>query len=211
MNKNYTTNSSFFDINKWAGFALICAATLVLLIAKKVLIENNTAAFEVLESRGQIGVFQLLNTLQYLSVPIIYLIKFTSIAFILWVGSFMFGYKITFGQVWQIVAISELIFLAPEILKIVWFLIINPDPNLFEIKSFYPISLINLFDPYNLPKRWFYPLKALNIFEIIYWFILASGIHHMAGKRKKIAYSIVFSSYCLFFLLWLGFYLIVYK
>lgn len=204
-------NSSLFDVNKWIFFLVLCMATLFLLIVKKTFVENQTAAFEVLESRGEMGIFHMINALQYFSIPLIYLFKFTIISFIIWVGSFMFGYKITYGKIWQVVVVSEAIFLIPELLKILWFTFVATDPNLFEIRAFYPLSLINLFDPYELSKRWFYPLKALNIFEVVYWFILVSGIHHFAKKRKPIAYAIVFSSYVLFFLLWLGFFVIVYK
>ncbi|ELR71247.1 hypothetical protein C900_02862 [Fulvivirga imtechensis AK7] len=207
----HNDNGSVFNTNKWVFFLFLCIATLFLLILKKTFIENETAAFEVLESRGEMGVFHMLNALQYFSVPLIYLIKLTVISFVLWIGSFMFGYKITYGNVWQVAVVSESVFLIPELLKILWFVFIETDPNLFEIRSFYPLSLINLVDAYELDKRWFYPLKALNVFEIIYWFVLVAGIHHMAGKRKSVARAIVFSSYVLFFLLWLGFYLIVYK
>lgn len=206
-----TDDSSIFDTNKWVFFLVLCLATLFVLVVKKTFIEDQTAAFEVLESRGEMGVFHAINALQYFSIPLIYLFKFTIISFVIWVGSFMFGYKITYAQIWQVVVIAEAIFLIPEMLKIIWFLFIDMDPNLFEIRTFYPFSLMHLVDPYDIDNRWFYPLKALNVFEIVYWLVLVEGIHHMAGKQKNIAYAIVFSSYVLFFLLWLGFYLLVYK
>lgn len=211
MKATAESESSFFDIPKWRAFFLITLVTIFVLIAKKVFLENDTAAFEILESRGQMGVFHTLNTLQYVSVPLIYLIKFTVIAFILWVGCFMFGYKVTFGQVWQVVVISEFIFFIPETIKLLWLLLVESDPDLHQIKAFYPLSLINLTDTDELAGKWFYPLKALNVFEVIYWFLLAAGIHHMANKRKEIAYAIVFSSYVLMFILWLGFFAVVYK
>lgn len=210
MNNN-NANASVFDTNKWLFFLFLCLATLLLLVLKKTFVESETAAFEVLESRGEMGVFQTLNTLQYMSVPVIYLLKLTVISFVIWVGCFMFGYRITYSQVWQVAVVSEAVFLIPEVLKILWLIFIETDPNLFEIRSFYPLSLINFVDPYELDKRWFYPLKAINVFEVVYWFVLASGIHHMAGKKLSTARAIIFSSYVLFFFLWLGFYLIVYK
>ncbi|MBL6446863.1 sulfate ABC transporter permease [Fulvivirga sp. 29W222] len=211
---NSTENAedhSIFDTNKWVFFLVLCLASLFLLIVKKTFIENQTAAFEVLDSQGEMGIFHTINALQYFSIPLIYLFKFTVISFVIWIGSFMFGYKITYSQTWQVAVIAEAIFLIPELLKVLWFLFVDMDPNLFEIRAFYPLSLINLANPYELDNRWFYPLKALNIFEVIYWFILVGGIHYKAKKQKNIAYAIVFSSYVLFFLLWLGFYLLVYK
>ena len=210
MNK-INEKEGIYGVNIWAFFLVVCLVTLLLLLLKKNFVEYETTAFEILEERGEMGVFKMINTLQYLSIPIVYLIKFTIIAFVIWIGCFMFGYKISFGDTWHIVLVSEIIFFIPELLKILWFMFIETEANYFEIREFYPFSLINLVDTEYLDKRWYYPLKALNVFEVIYWFILVRGVHAFSRKKIKIAYSIIFSSYVLFFFLWLGFYSIVYK
>ncbi len=202
---------SLFAAEKRVTFLLLCLATFLLLYVKKTFIENETAAFEFLEDRPEGGILQLISLLQFFSIPFIYLWKFTVIGFVIWVGSFMFGYRITYSQCWGITIVSEFIFLIPEFLKIIWFLFIQTDPNLYDIRAFYPFSLMHFFDYYSIDKRYVYPLKALNIFEIGYWALLASGIHFFAHKQKKIAWLIVLSSYVLIFLLWLVFYIIVYK
>lgn len=204
-------SKGIYDANSIGLFIMLCVATLVLLVVKKTFIENATTAFEILDERGEMGVFHAINTLQYLTIPVVYLWKFTFISFIIWVGAFMFGYRITYTQVWKVAVISETIFLIPEFLKICWFMFIQTDPTIFDIREFYPLSMISLVDTSELADKFFYPLKSLNIFEIIYWFTLVAGIHTMAGKKKSIAYAIVFSSYVLFFFLWLGFYILVYK
>lgn len=209
MNKEQT--NSIYEVNTWLYFLALCLVTFLLLFMKKTLIENETAAFQILDQRGELGIIQMLNGLQYIAIPLIYLIKFTVIAFVIWVGCFMFGYKITFGQTWHVTLVSESIFLVAELLKICWFLFIETDPILYEIQAFYPLSLIHFADIYSLSKNLFYPLKALNIFEVAYWFLLVYGIHQMAQKRKNIAYAIIFTSYVPFFLLWLVFYSVVYK
>lgn len=204
-------SKGIYDANSIGLLIMLCVATLVLLIIKKTFIENATTAFEILDERGEMGIFHAINALQYLTIPVVYVWKFIFISFIIWVGAFMFGYKITFTQVWKVTIISETIFLIPEFLKICWFLFVETNPTIFDIREFYPLSMISLFDTNTLSDRYFYPLKALNIFEIVYWFILVYGIHTIAGKKKTIAYGIVFSSYVLFFFLWLGFYMLVYK
>ncbi|QSE98436.1 hypothetical protein [Fulvivirga lutea] len=204
-------SKGIYDVNTIAFFIMLCVATLVLLIVKKTFIENATVAFEILAERGEMGVFHAINALQYLTIPVVYLWKFVIIAFIIWVGCFMYGYRITYAQVWKVVLISESVFLIPEFLKICWFMFIETDPNIFMIREFYPLSLINLADTSELSDQYFYPLKALNVFEVAYWFVLVEGIHTMASKKKSIAYNIIFSSYVLFFFLWLGFYILVYK
>src|SRR5450432_4276927 len=113
---------SLFGAEKRVTFILLCLATFLLLYIKKSFIENETAAFEFLEDRPEGGILQLISAIQFFSIPLIYLWKFTVIGFVVWVGSFMFGYRITYSQCWGIMIVSEYIFLLAELLKIMWFL-----------------------------------------------------------------------------------------
>lgn len=199
------------DIDKKVYFLLLCLATFLLLLIKKVYIENETAAFEVLESRGQMGIFNLINALQYLSIPLIYAWKFIVIGFLLWMGSFGFGYKISFKKCFQVAMIAETIFLVPEFIKIGHFFFFETDPNYFDIRAYYPLSLMSFADYEMLDPKWHYPLKTLNIFEVLYWVLLILGVHLAAKKRFDIAVWIVFTSYIIPFFIWIWFYLNVYK
>lgn len=208
-----TTNEtkSIFAIDKKLLFILLCLITLLLLYVKKSFIENETAAFEFLQDRPEGTVLKAVSTLQFVSVPLVYLWKFTVIAFVIWVGCFMYGYKVTYTQCWGVVMGAEFIFFIPEMLKIMWFLTVQTDPSYTDIGAFYPLSLMHFFDYYSIDPRWAYPLRALNIFEVVYWFLLVAGIQHYAQKEKKTVWLIVVSSYVLIFALWLIFYVIVYK
>lgn len=201
----------YAGIDKRLFFALICVITFLLLVIKKNFIESEIAAFEILEQRGQMGFYHLVNGLQYLSVPLVYLFKFTVIAFVLWIGCFMFGYKVSFPDLWKLVMLGEMIFFAAEIVKIGWFLFIRTDPDIWDIRAFYPFSLINLVDYSQVNPAWIYPLKSLNLFEMVYWLFLGYGIQYLSAKKLDISFYIVFSSYVLFFLLWLVFFALVYK
>ncbi len=192
-------------------FTLLCLSTLLLLYVKITLIENETAAFEFLQDRPEGIILQVINGLKFFSIPFVYLSKFTVISFVIWVGCFMFGYRVTYSQCWGVVIGAEFIFLIPEVLKIFWYLFIETDPTLYDISAFYPLSLIQIIDYETLDKRFAYPLRALNVFEIIYWVLLVEGIHHFARKDKKYVWVIVACSYILIFFLWLVFYFIVYK
>lgn len=211
MNSTSTSENPFYAADKRVLFLLLCALTLLLLYIKKAFIENETAAFEFLQDRPEGMVLQVISGLQYLSIPLIYLWKFTVIGFILWIGCFMFGYRITYAQCWGIVMAAEFVFLIPELLKIGWFMFIDTDPNYYTIRGFYPLSLMQFFDYISMDKRWAYPLRALNVFEIVYWFALANGVHYFARKEKRIVWWIIACGYILIFLLWLVFYVIVYK
>ena len=190
---------------------MLCLITLLLLYVKITLIENETAAFEFLQDRPEGAILRLLNALKFLSIPFVYLWKFTVISFVIWVGCFMFGYRVTYTQCWGVVIGAEYIFLIPEVLKIMWFMTVQTDPTLGDISAFYPLSLMHFFDYESIDKRWAYPLRALNAFEIVYWFALVKGINHFARKDEKYVWTIVLCSYVLLFFLWLGFYVIVYK
>jgi hypothetical protein len=202
---------SIFAADKKLLFILLCLATILLLYVKKSFLENETAAFEFLQDRPEGTILRAISALQFFSIPFVYLWKFTVIAFVIWIGCFMFGYRVTYGQCWGVVIGAEFIFLVPEILKIAWFMTVETDPTYHDIRAFYPFSLMHFFDYYALDKRWAYPLRALNLFEILYWFVLVTGIHHYARKEKKMVWFIVLCSYVLLFFLWLGFYAIVYK
>lgn len=202
---------SFFAADKRLLFVLLCLLTLLLLYVKITLIENETAAFEFLQDRPEGMVLQAVSTAKFISVPLVYLWKFTVIAFVIWIGCFMFGYRVTYSQSWGVVLSAEYIFLIPEVLKILWFMFVETDPTYNDIGAFYPLSLINFVDFETIDKRWGYPLRAINVFEVIYWFLLVQGIHHHARKDKKYVWIIVACSYILIFALWLLFYAIVYK
>ncbi len=199
------------SIDKRLFFILVCLITILLLIIKKNFIESEIAAFEILEQRREMGIYHMVNALQYFSVPLVYLYKFTVTAFILWIGCFLFGYKVYYADLWKLVMLGECIFFLAEIFKIGWFLFIETDPEIWDIRAFYPFSLINLMNYRDIPEAWIYPLKALNLFEVGYWIFLMYGVQFLSGKKMNISVYIVLSSYVFWFLIWLGFFVMVYK
>lgn len=190
---------------------LLCLLAFLLLFIKISFIENETAAFEFLADRPGGGILHALNALKLLTLPVVYAWKFTVIGFVIWVGCFMFGYRVTYGQAWGVAVMAEYVFLVPEVLKIGYYLFIETDPSYYSIRGFYPLSLMNFFDYQTIDKRFAYPLRALNLFEPLYWWLLAAGIHFYARKSMRMASFIVAGSYIFIFVLWLLFYIAVYK
>ncbi len=199
------------EIDKRFFFILVCLISFLLLFLKKTLIESHIAAFEILEERGQMGIYHAISALQYFTIPVVYLYKFTVTAFILWVGCFTWGYKVDYSRLWQLTMLAECIFFVAEFIKIIWFLVFSTDPDIWEVRAFYPFSLMNLFNYQDISASLHYPLKALNLFEVTYWVILIYGIQYLSGKKMSISVYIVSSFYIFWFLLWLAFYIIVYK
>lgn len=208
------SQTSLFSSDKKLTFIVLCLISVLLLYIKKSFIENETAAFEFLQDRPEGMILRMISALQFFSIPFIYLWKFTVIGFVLWVGCFLFGYRITFTQCWSVVMAAEFVFILPELIKIGWFLFVKTDPTLKEVQSFYPLSLMNFFDYWSVEKRYAYPLRALSIFEVLYVLVMVRGVNYYSFKihrRQSATWWIVSSSYVLIFLLWLVFYMIVYK
>ena len=191
-------------------FALLCLIAFLLLYIQQSMIIAEIAAFQFLEG-PQVLIFQLISGFKLLTIPIVYALKFTIVGFILWVGCFMWGYKVTYNKCWQIAMIAELVFFVPTFLKILWFFFVNTDPNYWEYQSFYPLSLMALFDHTQVRPKMLYPNQALNVFEIVYWVVLTYGVDFAARKKKAVANYIVATSYIPIFLLWLLFYIGVYE
>lgn len=200
-----------FEVNRILYFLLLCLLTFLTLFIKKNFVEYEITAFQILDERGELGMFKLISSLQYLSIPAIYLLKFTLIAFFIWVGCFGFGYRITYSNCWHIVMVSEIIFLLPELMKIIWFMFFETDPNFATVRAFFPFSLMNFFNFELIENKWHYPLKALNIFEILYWFLLVAGIYVKSQKDYKQSLIIGLFGYVIPFIFWLGYYTIIYK
>ena len=206
--------TSLFSADKKLTFIILCLISVLLLYLKKSFIENETAAFEFLQDRPEGMILRLISALQFFSIPFIYLWKFTIIGFVLWVGCFLFGYRITFSQCWSVAMAAEFVFILPELLKIGWFLFIRTDPTLREVQAFYPFSLMNFFDYTMISKRFAYPLRAISVFEALYIIVMVRGVNFSSfriHKQQSATWWIVSTSYILIFVLWLIFYVIVYK
>ncbi len=198
------------SFDKKLFFVMICVIAFIMLYIQQTFIIGEIAAFQFLEGPEAL-IFQLISGLKFLSIPIVYALKFTIVAFILWVGCFMWGYKVTYNKCWQIAMIAELIFFIPTVIKIFWFMFVSTDPNYWEYQAFYPLSYMNFFDYSEVAGRYQYPNQALNVFEIGYWIVLSYGIDFAARKKKSVANLIVATSYVPMFLLWLWFYIGVYE
>lgn len=191
-------------------FFIISLTYIALLFVKRIFIIDAIAAFEVLNERGDIWIFNILYNIQYVSVPIFLAWKWAWTTLALWIGCFMFGYRLHFNQLWKMVMLAEIIFFLPELTKILWFTLFHTDPSYQDYMAFHPLSIIQMIDYTQIDPKWVYPFKSLNLFEVLYSFVLIIGIYLLSGKQLKTATYIVLSSYIFFFFVWLGFYVIIY-
>lgn len=213
MPREYTALEQ--NVHQWLGFnktlffAMLSLIFFLLTFLQQTLILNEIPAFQFGQGSDAL-LFKLFSGLALISIPLVYAFKFTLIGFILWVGCFLWGYRVTYKQCWQISMVAEMVFILPEVIKLFWFLWVQPNPNYWDFTAFYPLSIMNLYELENVASRFWYPNKALNLFEVAYWIALTYGIDFAARKKKSVANTIVITSYVPLFLMWLWFYIGVY-
>lgn len=121
--------------------------------------------------------------LGYVFIPLVYLIKFSLVGLVLslgvWLVTNQFRFKILFAAVIE----AETVFLIPVIAKIGWFLFFQTHYTLQDLQLFYPLSLLNFFEPDTLEAWWLYPLQVLNVFEVVYWGVLAYQVAPLLRRQ----------------------------
>lgn len=198
------------NFDKRLFFLLLVVLFVVIRYLTNDLILKAIPGYSQLQGEGAFTYFHLFNTLDYVWTPFSLLWKFTLSAFTIWVGAFMGGYKISYKELWKFAMFAEIVFIFPELIRLLWFLINAPE-SFLAIQNFHPLSLLSLTNPEEVDPRYHYPLGALDLFEVAYWFVLAVGVHTISRRSLSTSLVIVLCSYTFCFLLWLGFYIIVYK
>ncbi len=138
----------------------------------------------------------------YALTPILYLIKFTIVAMVLATGDQIFDYKMGFRKLFHIAMISETIFLLPQFIKLIWFLVFEHAETLRQVGSFEILSIYSMFNEREIYDWLRYPFSLANIFELTYWLILAIGIKYLTKFSFNKSLKFVLSTYVSALLLW---------
>jgi hypothetical protein len=166
---------------------------------------------EQLDAQGDLLFFHIFNTLNYLWTPFAFLWKFTVIAFLFWSIGLTIGYKVKFKALWQFALVAELIFIFPELLRLLWYMNPSGTVSYLEIQNFEPLSALWLVGPENVQERFHYPLSLLNLFEIGYGVVWVLGFHTLSRRSIQESIPVVLLAYFLPLLLWLAFYAASYR
>jgi hypothetical protein len=143
--------------------------------------------------------------INYIAIPIMYLIKFSIIT--LWVlsGSILFGYKNSFQEIFRVVIIAEFFWLVPSFIMLIWFGCIDTGYTLQDIQYFKPLSLLNFFNVSEIESWLIFPLQSLNLFEVVYMFVLAIGIKRILKKDYLEALNFTIPVYGTALMTWIVF------
>ena len=111
--------------------------------------------------------------------------KFLVLAFVIWVGCFMFGYRVTYEMCWRIVMASELVF--TTFLKSLKLFLVRSDRNrswLLSHQSVLPDVAHDIFDH----PRWMHAIiihSKHSIFLNSPTALLMLGVQHFQNGRSK--------------------------
>ncbi len=143
------------------------------------------------------------NWIRYALLPIIYLIKFFFVSLWFLCGTILYGYRTSLSQIFQILIISEFIWIVPLVLLLVWFGFIDTNYSLNDVQYFQPLSLLNLFDGPSVETWLIFPLKALNLFEIAYMIVLALGLRKVLKRDFNSSLSFTVPVYGSGLIIWI--------
>lgn len=199
------------DFDKRLYFFILVLIFLVIRYLTNTLILESIPDFETLEQQGGLMFFHIFNTLNYLWTPFALLWKFTVTAFLFWSLGLMIGYKANFKDLWKFALVAEVVFIFPELLRLLVYM--NPSGNVtyFDIQNFEPLSALWLVGPSNVAEKYHYPLSVLNVFELIYGALWVFGFHAISRRTLEESTLVVLLAYFLPLLLWLGFYIGAYR
>lgn len=140
--------------------------------------------------------------IEYVTTPILLLIKISIISAVLDAGCFFFEKEIKYKKLFNIVLKAEFVFLLVIIFKTIWFYFFKTNYVLEDIQNFFPFSLLNIIGYKDLETWFIYPFQVINLFEAVYWLVLAFLIGKEINDTTKKGLSIVASSYGIGLLIW---------
>ncbi len=148
--------------------------------------------------------------LGYFSIPFYYLMKFSVVGLVLWLGSFGFGYRIGYRFLFKLAMVAQLAFFIPDFFKILYFGIFSPQYGMEEFNAFQPLSMMSLIDVEESSAMMINLAEWLSLAQVFYMYLLAVGIRLKYDRTLKQALSLVSASYVPASLFWIFFYSIVF-
>lgn len=170
-------------VNKTLYFILVCLSSILLTYTGKTLLISEDLYFQFFGDQLSYERITEIMSLQekwewisYVLVPIYYVVKIFLIGICIYIGAIIIAIDISFKKIFQMALLAEAIFFIPSIFKLFWFVFVQTNYTLSDIQTFYPLSVLNFFDPDSLDVWLIYPLQLINIFEVMYLLILAYGL-----------------------------------
>lgn len=143
----------------------------------------------------------------FVITPVLLMIKFSVISVVIYTGVFLseLNNDLTLGRIFGVVVGSEMVFVIASLLKFLWFVFLGGNYTLNDISFFYPLSLLNFFNPSEVDPWWIYPLQTANLFQVAYMIVLSAGLARVSGTGRGKTERIVLSTYLPAIMVWVVF------
>jgi hypothetical protein len=138
--------------------------------------------------------------ISYLLIPFKLILKISIVALVFKIGFTFNNIDIKFVKLFNVVTISETIFILYSCIITFFALHIK---TLEELQSFPTFSICSLITKNNLPSYLNYLFRNLNLIEVIYWLVLAYGLSIITSKKYINMLKFVLSTYVPLLLFWL--------
>ena len=148
-------------------------------------------------------VYQNIKKVIYLYTVIYITGKVLAVSCLLATGLYFFDFRVSFRELLRFVIACEFIFLVPAAGKVWWFWQDRNTVDLITWQNFYFLSGTS-FVP-EVKPAFLMPLQTLNVFEVAYWFLLATGIEKITSVPFGRALQIVCLSYIPALFIWVIF------
>lgn len=199
------------DFDKRVYFFILLFLFLLIRYFTDVLIIDAIPDSERLKAEGSFTFFYIFNALNYIWTPIALLWKFTVIAFLFWFGAFMLGYKVSYRELWQFALVAEVVFIFPELIRLLLYIDPSAGVTYQEIEEFRALSLLSLLGAENVSQQYRYALATINVFEILYGILWIYGFHMISRRSLGASAIVVIVSYFIPLAIWLAWYVMAYR
>ena len=196
------------QINYWGYFICLCLVLALIMVIEKTIIVSDTLYFEALSETVAYERIQEMLSFQkewvwlgYVMIPVVVTLKVFLISICLLTGFVLNRQKVSFKHTFQMVLLLEAVWLVPALIKTTYFLIAK-DYTLQSLNSFYPHSLLALFDAKNLNLVLVYPIYTLNLVELVYILLLGVGVQRLTNQVYTDSLKDVLSTYFVGLLVW---------
>ena len=203
----------YFSLKGLHLYIGVFLSNILLIWLSKTLLINDVVFYNAFSSQltydRSLQLFQAMKRLSWISyalTPVILLIKFLMITFVIYIGAFFFNVqsKLPLGSIFKIVIASEIVFVIAGFVKFFWFYLFAGNYNLNDLWFFYPLSLVNFFNKSELSKVWIYPFQTINLFHLFYIFLISIGLNKLCDIEKSYSDRIVFLSYLPALIVWVS-------
>lgn len=152
-----------------------------------------------------LAIREKLQYIGYFFIPLAVVIKLLLIAMCLNIGALFADYNISFGKLFKIAILSEVVFILGNAVRLVVLLFFKDVQSLNDIQRFYPLSIMSLANPSDFEKWLHYPLITINFFELFYVLVIAMGISYVTQKSYSSSLKFSLASYGAGLLVWMCF------